>query len=1294
MGYTMYHQHSENSVKDSPLTIKDMVKRAKEVRATSLTLTDHGTMTGVIEFLAECSKNGINGIPGVELYVETPYAKHAHLTAVAKNYRGYQDLCMLLTEGNKRLEGIGGIVSPIVTLKQLKTYLADGNVILSSACISGVLASILTYNDQINHQMEKEKARMAKCVDPKDPAYVKNKELEQQYSKETETLTERKKELTKLAGRPFKKRQAGLTALTGEALEEAEAKLEADMRESEDAAVELEKVKSDLTKAKRRYSAVHTLCRKAETTHVKWNESNEALEKLKASLLTREQAYEKAKKLALWFKDTFGYDFRIELQYHGLGSERFVMNELCRIARECQIPVIAANDAHIAIREQAEARQILKALRFHRWEDATAFDLELYMKDEKELYQALVSVLPEDMAKAAILGERRVGNECHVEIPKDTHYPAYRNADGTIPANPGAILRTKAQEGIRKRFPNGTWTKEYQDRMDYELSVIDDLGYSNYILVVADYINYAKSIDPNGVGPGRGSGVGSLVNYLIGITNLDPLKYNLLFERFLNKDRVSNPDIDTDFSSVTREPTIEYVKQKYGVESVSCIRTKLTQAAKAAIKNCARIRGIQMKGEDDKEGMAQYRQLGEAMAALIPKDGTMDNSKELLHDAFGNNPEAMRIAEMAKSVENTMTGTSVHAAGIVIGDGTPLSHYVPLLYNTSKGQWATQADMIQVEHDLRMLKFDFLGLNNLDIISDSVKLIKQTTGKDVDMWSLPFEDKVFSDIFTAGNTDCVFQFESGGMKRMLRQFKPDRFEDIILAVAAYRPGPMQFIPNIINVKNGKAKSELCILPVLDKILAPTYGYPIYQEQIMDIFHRCAGFSLGEADIIRRHMSKKHVEEFQSYRGQFVNGVVKMGASKNDAEMLWESLIGFASYGFNKSHAAAYAYISYETAWLKYHYPKEYMCAMLNHTEVKKIPHLLGVCRSMGIKVVIPDINRSSDDFTVGTDAICYGLTAIRTLDRNTVSAILKAREDGPFTGFPDFLLRTKLGTGAVEKLIRAGAFSGFSGSRTGLSMIIGDIEHEIDIVKKKDAILKDLEKDPQNARRLKNAEDARAEALAKIRKIQIPVVDDSTETILEDEHEMLGTYLSIHPLDDYAYLDHDKTVTKVKDFTTDFRTYAGVITNLRMAKRKSDGTDMAFFDLEDRTGTLSVCCFTECYKKYGNMIREGAVVKISGRGKVTDKDDEEQEELYAKSIQVCAKEVPPIVIGIKDKAALNTLNMMINSYKEENGIPVCYYCPWEDSDHLIRQNFTVRSDIMTGLDKNNFTVRRLRLPKQ
>lgn len=1283
-GYTVIHCHSDNSIKDSPLKVKDLVARAKEVGATAVTLTDHGTCTGNIEFLNECKKQGIRGIPGVEAYVETPWAPHAHLVLLPINLQGYQDICCAVSDANANLVNIGGVKSPVMTMNTLRQYCSDGNVLALSACVNGVLASVLLHNDTVNRKIAKLEKKAQKYNNASDDNYNALLKAEQELDQNIADMTAHKQDVVRIASKSYAKRLKGLRAYQNMPdYSEVKTQLDKEIAETEQAKKENAQLKKELTALRKQRSANHTQVVKFKNDHDKYQRLMKEVEEWKDQLHTPTELEHETEVMLQEFLSIFSpSNFVIELQNHGLEMEHYVMPILAKLAKKYHLHVVATNDAHIATPDQAPARQFMKALRFSRWDDISDADKELYIKDETALYRAMLDIVDEPTAKAAMQGERQIGRMCHVELPRTPHYPKYRDASGTVVSNAKELLRQKAEEGIQKRFPNGGFDEAHRERMNYELSVIDELGYNDYLLIVADFINYGKNyaIQDNpyhvgyGIGPGRGSGAGCLVNYLLGITNLDPLKYGLIFERFLNKERVSMPDIDTDLSAEVREPTIEYVKQKYGKESVACIRTSITQGAKGAIRNSARLRGFELYGPQaestNKQGMNAMRRLGDNLTKYLP-DPCKQSLKELRSDILSHFPDdedAELIYDRASEVENTITGTSIHAAGVIIGDGTPLKEIVPLLYNDSKQQWAVQCDMVEAEHDLKLLKMDFLGLKNLDIITECVRRIKQETGETIDLDNLPMEQKVFQDIFSAGNTSSVFQFESAGMKKMLKRFQPSCFEDIILLVAAYRPGPMQFIPDIIDVKHGVKKPHY-VVPELEPILASTYGQPIYQEQLMDIFHKCAGFTLGEADIIRRHMSKKHVKEFMSYQPQFVHGVMECGASEEDAKQLWDSLEGFASYGFNKSHAAAYAYVSYQTAYLKYHYPVEYMCAVLNHAKTDKVPELLHECHNMGIKILPPDVNNSSLDFTPCGDSILYGLNVVKTFDKKSCEVILTEKEaNGQYHSFYDFLTRTQLGTGAVTKLVQCGALDGFHRKRCEMLMLLEPALSLISKIKKKEKQLQELKDTPMPStadkrtklqRRITNAKSTLTNLQEKLQHLTTDGTEqENKREELDTEYALLGAYISGHPLDEFEFMYTYKDIYTISQFTPDATMkFVGMITNLRVTQRKKDGAPMAFFDLEDKTGVLPVCAFVNAFEKFHDLFFDGNVIEVEGKchEEIDQRTQETSNSLFLSYASICHAQKAPYIVFMDADADLNSIMTVLQAYQNDNGTHVYLY---------------------------------------
>lgn len=1287
--YTMIHCHSDNSLKDSPLKVKDLVKKAKEAGAGSVALTDHGVCTGNIEFLNECKKAEINGIPGVEAYIKTDYAEHAHLILLAKSYEGYQDICRVITKGNENITSIGGIEYPVLTYDDLK-LVATGRVICTSACILGVIGAVLSSNDIKKKQIDKLKNQRSKYSNPEDKAFLANTEASRKAENEIKSLTDEKTRLEALAKKNYTKRVNALKTMTGDMYEYKKNELMDEMAETEKAKGLLEEIKKKITAAKSKKAVITRRLNESSKTHGKYIELTEKINVLESGLHSEDEILTLAEKELLRFKGIFGDDFYAEVQNHGMEDEKAIYPVIAKLAVKNDVKVVCSNDSHMANRDEAEARQFMKALRFSRWEPISASDYELYMKNEKELYESLIEIIDVDIARSAIINTRKIGDMCHVEIPDTPHYPLYK--EGTQSMDTKALLRKKAEEGIKRRYKDGEFTEEYRKRMEYELSVICELGFADYLLIVADYVNYGRQYSINhypnlsigyGIGPGRGSGAGCLVNYLIGITNIDPLKYGLIFERFLNKDRVSMPDIDVDFSAEVRDPSIEYVKQKYGEESVACIRTCLTQGAKAAIRNSARIRGFELYGEDAdkdyKDKMDELRNLGDRISKNIPNNPeyTLSEHAEELLKEYQGNKDAEVIIKRAVMVENTITGFGVHAAGIIIGDGQPLKNFVPLMYNTNKEQWTVQCDMIEAEGSLKMLKMDFLGLNNLDVITECLRRILVGRGQKIDIDHIPFEKEIFEEVFSEGRTSSVFQFESDGMKDMLKQFKPESFEDVILMVAAYRPGPMDFIPEIIKVKFGEKKPEY-IVKELEEILSPTYGYPIYQEQLMDIFHKCAGFSLGEADIIRRYMSKKKVDAFLSYKEQFVNGIVEKGATKESAEALWTSLEGFAKYAFNKSHAAAYGFIAYQTAWLKYHYPNEYMCSVLNHASVDKIPKLLGECRAMGITVSVPDVNRSKCDFNVVGNEIVYGLGRIKGFSKDNVDKILETRKGQKFNSVTDFLIRTPVKEKAVESLIKAGALDEFiNGRRRGYLTVLQQLCKLTEDIRKKNEI---LAAEDSTDRKKQNAHDAIKRDYQDINDLAIPEIEND---LLEDEKELLGTYLSRHPLDFYDHIFKSRNIIPISDVTNGIGEYAGMISDIKQSKRKSDGAEMAFFTLEDKTGSIKVCAFTKAYSEYKNLIYDGNVVIIKGKGNVTDDSEDGfiTSELHAYEITKCQKKELTMFVSFEDENAKKHFEIVRKAFiDEEKGHPVVTYDAFGEQK-MVKCEYRLKGDIMKIAEK-------------
>lgn len=1058
--YGIIHAHTEHSLKDSVLSPQTLCKRAAELGAPAVVLTDHGVLTGVFEFMKAAAANGIKGIPGVEAYVQedNSLTKREHLLLIPKNLLGYQAISKAVTMSNTRIHD----KHPCVNIDILEQCFGvgskgHGNVISTSACVGGILSKVLLKNRSLEAEAEKIRNKMKKCNSPEDPAYIANKkECDRLICEIKDTMTKRDA-LVKIASRKFKQKERSLNALPVGSAEYAEfkAKLDAEKSETENAAKELLAIKKRIAELNNLKKIVHAQCSEAEKTHSRWKINREALDKVLKGMKPDYELYEEAKAKALKYSDIFGENnFYIELQYHRISDEMYVMPLLVQIADELNLPVVACNDIHYAnnSKEDVRARQLINSLRFNTWSPLREGDTEYYIKTDEELREILSEILPSETVEKALQGIGEIVSRCDVQLPKEKHYPKFVDEKGE---SAKYRLRRLAKEGISKRYKANEWTEEHEKRMEYELEIIEEQGYSDYLCIVEDFLSYARARGKDNpekvglsVGPGRGSAVGSLVCYLSGITGIDPMKYGLIFERFLNRERVSMPDIDSDFDIDIRGEVLEYVQNKYGKDAVCNILAMGTLAAKAAIRNVARVTGDERRGDT-----SAFMDIGDAIAKAIPKtpDIQLSDVEEELRDKFKDNEEALHIIDDAKLIEGAALQYSTHAAGVVISDNGDVSEYIPLMQNDD-GLIMCQCNMVEAEENAGLLKMDFLGLRNLNIISAALRDIKRNYGISLDMEkvgqsltngiSTPFDKKgnVFSDIFCKGKTNGVFQFESHGMKSMLKRFKPSNIEDLILLVAAYRPGPMQYLDDIVAVKHHKKKPEY-VIPEMESVLGATYGSPIYQEQIMEIFHKFAGFTLGEADIIRRYMSKKKVEKFAAYKDKFIDGLIERGAEPQKAEDFWDQLLQFSKYAFNKSHACAYAIVAFYTAWLKLNYSVEYMTALLNYaksdskqTKQEKIAAIVNECKNMGIAVLPPDINNSGYDFKNRNGDIIFGLGSIKGI-KSAANTIIETRNAERFHSFKDFVTRTPINKTVIEGCIYSGALDCWGQNRVAMQVV-------------------------------------------------------------------------------------------------------------------------------------------------------------------------------------------------------------------------------------------------------------------
>lgn len=888
-----------------------------------------------------------------------------------------------------------------------------------------------------------------------------------------------------------------------------------------------------------------------------------------------------AKETASRYAEMFGKDrFYIEIQDHGLAEQRAILPSLVMLAEECGLPLVATNDCHYLRRKDAETQAILMCIQTNTTVDAgrpAAFTTdEFYLKDTNEM-EMIFHQYPE-----AIKNTARIAELCHVDFDFSTTYlPKFPCPTGISAEE---HLRRLAFAGLEDRIQRGHITfdsyslEDYKSRMEYELDVIDQMGYADYFLIVQDYVNYAKSQDIP-VGPGRGSGAGSLVAFALGITDVDSIKFDLLFERFLNPERVSMPDIDIDFCYNRRDEVIQYVGRKYGSDHVSQIITFGTLAARAAIRDVGRALGMSYQDVD-------------VVARAVPQELNITISMALklpdLKNQYENSPEVRRLVDTAMALEGMPRNVSVHAAGVVITD-RPISDYVPL--SMSNGTVVTQFDMDTIAK-LGLLKFDFLALRYLTIIHDAECEIRDSE-PDFDIEKLPLDDTATYRLISSGRTSGVFQLESGGMRQMLTSLAPERIDDIIAAIALYRPGPMDSIPKFIECRHDPSRASYAI-PQLEPILRSTYGCVVYQEQVMSIFREIAGYTFGHADIVRRAMSKKKAAVLLAERETFIKGAEERGIDTQAAAQLFSDMESFANYAFNKSHAAAYAVISYRTAYLKCHYPHAYFSALLTSVlgNQTKIAEYIAECSSRGIRVLSPDINESRMYFSVSGKDIRFGLLALKNVGKSFLEAILAERKHGKFRSFEDFIDRMpagELNKRMVESLLKAGTFDGLGVFRSQLLRVYEDM---IERVTAKGRNNLDGQLDMFSS--------LTAETQAP--KCEYPDIPEfGIREKLLMEKEATGMYFSGQMLDEYskhlALLKPESIADYVGDESDPVDkarvSVAGIVTSVTL-KNTKNGDRMAFFTVEDRMAEIECIVFARQYAECAHLIHTDSGVYLSG----------------------------------------------------------------------------------------------------
>ena len=925
--------------------------------------------------------------------------------------------------------------------------------------------------------------------------------------------------------------------------------------------------------------------------------------------------YNGAKETALYYKNIFGEDFYLEIQDHGILEQKQTNPHIIRLSKELDIPLVVTNDCHYIEKEDSETHRILLCIQTNHTindEDKMEFQTnEFYLKSEEEM-RSLFKDLPQ-----AYENTQKIADKCNVEfefgVRKLPHFDVPNNEDHY------EFFKRNCYNGLYKHYGNNP-SKELIDRLEYELSTISRLGVVDYYLIVIDFVQYAKS-QGIPVGPGRGSGAGSLCAYCIGITDVDPIKYNLLFERFLNPERVSMPDFDIDFCKERRGEVIDYVVRKYGYDHVAQIIAFGTMAARGAIRDVGRALAIPYASVD-------------RIAKLVPFDIGITIKKAMglsseLKSAYNNDPQVKTLLDIAMALEGMPRHATMHAAGVVITE-QPVSNYVPLSKNDDNT--VTQFTMTTLE-ELGLLKMDFLGLRNLTVIDDAVKLIKEKE-PDFNIDNISYEDKAVFEMMSQGNSEGVFQFESQGMKNVLTQLKPESLEDMIAVISLYRPGPMDSIPTYIENRHNPAKVKYKH-PLLKNILDVTYGCIVYQEQVMQIFRTLAGYSLGRADIVRRAMSKKKHDVMEKERQIFIEGLtddngnilvegcLRRGVDRKTAMSIYDEMESFASYAFNKSHATAYAMISYQTAWLKCHYPREYMASLLTSVldNQNKLAGYISECSRLGIKVLPPHINESYYGFTVAGNDIRFGHLAIKNLGRQFIDFIIYERkQSGNFKSLNDFCERMydkTMNSRALESLIKCGAIDNLGANRRQMlavsKMILDSIQFESRKNVKGQISLFDTDEDTK--------------ASGEIAMPDLPEFSVSERLFMENE--VAGMYLSGHPLneyDEYAKIARTDRIGSIISMESDSSYKDGqtvrvlaIVSKVKTQVTKNNKM-MAFVNVEDQYGMAEMLVFPNVFDEYGLYFREGNIIDVVATVNIREDEDPK---IICNKVKLVTKDTKP-----------------------------------------------------------------------
>ena len=997
--------------------------------------------------------------------------------------------------------------------------------------------------------------------------------------------------------------------------------------------------------------------------------------------------YEDAKEQALEYQDIFGKgNYFLELQDHGIPEQKLVNQRLLQMSEELGIELAATNDVHYTYAEDEKPHDILLCIQTgKKLADENRMRYEggqYYVKSQEEM----TALFP--YARQAVENTQKIADRCHVEIEFGvTKLPKYDVPDGMTSWE---YLNKLCYEGLDQRY--GEEAQENRERLKYELDTIQNMGYVDYFLIVWDFIKYAKD-HGIAVGPGRGSAAGSIVSYCLGITDIDPLRYQLLFERFLNPERVSMPDIDVDFCFERRQEVIDYVVRKYGKDRVVQIVTFGTLAARGVIRDVGRVMDLPYAFVD-------------SIAKMIPKEPNITIAKALemnpeLKKAYETDEQVKNVIDMSKRLEGLPRHSSMHAAGVVISQ-EPADEYVPLS-RAQDGSITTQFTMTTLE-ELGLLKMDFLGLRTLTVIQNAVRMVKQKA-PELDLNAIDYNDQAVLDYIGTGKTDGIFQIESPGMKSFMKELKPHSLEDIIAGIALYRPGPMDFIPQYIKGKNG-AGSIVYDCPQLEPILSPTYGCIVYQEQVMQIVRDLAGYTMGRSDLLRRAMSKKKGDVMRRERQIFVYGdeetnvpgCVKNGIDEKVANKIYDEMIDFAKYAFNKSHAAAYAVVAYQTAYLKYYYPVEFMAALMTSVieNPSKVAEYVYACRGMDIQILPPDINRGYSDFSVDSGQIRYGLAAIKSIGKQVIQAIVLDREEfGSFKNLEDFINRMSikevLNKKVIENLIKSGALDCLGGTRKQFMSIYLQILDHVNQEKKYamtgQMTLFDLVEEEEKSQF----------------EIRLPDVGEYTrENQLAFEKEVLGIYISGHPLDAYEAAWRKNISAVTPDFQPDEETgrskvhdgaretIGGLITD-KTVKYTRTNQMMAFVTVEDLLGTVEVVVFPRDYEKNRELLEVDQKVFIRGR---VSEEDERPSKLICEKVIPFDRKKRELWIQFPDKADyLEQEQTLFGHLKDSDGEDeVVIYCQAERAVKRLprNRNILITPQVLSRL-MNQFGEKRVKV---